>query len=281
MHCFHHSIITPNGQPVKIPHGIVLVFLCFVMWGYRPAVASERRFVYTYESSVLNAGDLEFEPWTTLRNGRTDFYNRYDQRLEFEIGLTDRLQTAWYVNLTGLGQDKSTGREFQTDFKGFSSEWKYKVMDPVADLIGLAFYLEGSSGPKEAEVEGKIITDKRFGHVLAAFNLVGGYEWEFEGSGETETEAEIELDLGLTYFLTARLTVGLEVRNHNEFPSGEGWESSALFAGPTLSYATASWWTAVTIMPQIRALKGASEGRNLDLDGHEKVEARVIIGFHL
>jgi hypothetical protein len=246
----------------------------------REAAATERHFVYTYESGVLNAGDTELEPWTTFRNGRTDFYNRFDNRLEFEAGLTNRLQTAWYLNFTGLAKDVQDEREVEFEFKGVSWEWKYKLTDPVADSLGTALYFEASSGPGEAELEAKLIADKRVGNSLFAFNVVGEHEWEFE-EGETEREIVLEFDAGFGYFLTPRLLAGIELRNHNEFPSGEGWEHSALFAGPVLSYAQKSWWMTLTIMPQLPALKGGGNDDSRILDEHEKINARIIFGFHL
>lgn len=66
------------------------------------AAGSERRFAYTYESAVLGPEQIELEPWTTARIGRGDFYRRFDERLEFEIGLTERLQTSLYLNFTVL-----------------------------------------------------------------------------------------------------------------------------------------------------------------------------------
>ncbi len=262
--------------------GMLMAVFSILVLTSSEAFASERHFVYTYESGVLNAGDIELEPWTTFRNGRTDFYNRFDNRLEFEVGLTDRLQTAWYLNFTGLGKDvKSKGREFEFEFKGVSSEWKYKLTDPVADAFGTALYLEGSAGPEEAELEAKLIIDKRFGDFLFAFNIVGEHEWEFE-EDKTERKIVLEFDTGFGYFLTPKFFAGLELRNINEFPAGEGLEFSALFLGPVLSYAQKNWWATLTFAPQLPALKDHGEDDDSRvLAGLEKINARIIFGFHL
>src|SRR5206468_7233929 len=70
-----------------------------------PAGATERRFTYTYESATLGAGEREIEPWTTLRLGRNEYYRALDNRLELEFGVTDRLMTAWYLNLSSETAD--------------------------------------------------------------------------------------------------------------------------------------------------------------------------------
>lgn len=242
------------------------------------AQANERRFTYTYGSDVLTAGTFELEPWTTFRLGRDHYYNRQDYRLEFEFGVADRLQTAWYWNFTVVNQDIDGGRKSDFDWQGVSWEWKYKLLDPVADPMGLALYLEPSFGPTEAEVEFKLILDKRIGDFYAAFNAVFDHEWNYEEKGATKREIDLEADLGLAYFITPAISVGVEARNHNEIPAGKGWVHSALFVGPVVSYATKTWWATVTVLAQLPALKKNATGSTLILDEHERVNARLLFG---
>lgn len=241
------------------------------------AAASERHFTYTYESGVLRPGERELEPWSTFRLGKSQFFSRLDTRIEAELGLTDRLQTALYLNLSATTAETSLGRVSSTELVGLSSEWKLKLADPVADRAGVALYGEASAGPSEAGIETKLILDKRAGRLLGALNLVAEHEWKFEGP-ETERESTLEVDGGVAWFFTPRLTAGLEIRSHTVFPPGEGPTRSALFLGPTLSFVKGSWWIAASAMPQLRALAGASEG-HLDLEEHERVEVRVLFGL--
>lgn len=249
----------------------------------RQAAASERRFTYTYESATLAPGQREIEPWTTFRMGRDGFYNRVDNRLELEFGLTDRLQTSWYLNLTGITEDDPSpgpGRMSSFEHAGVSWELKYKLMDPVADPVGMALYFEATGGPSELELEGKLILDKRIGSWLLAMNLVGEQEWELAGP-ETEAELLLEAVGAVGYFVTPHLTLGLEVRDHNVIGHGDkDWESSALFAGPAVSYAWPTWWTAVSVLPQLGNLKREPGTGSLDLADHERVNARLIFGTH-
>jgi len=41
------------------------------------------------------------------------------------------------------------------------------------------------------------------------------------------------------------------------------------------------WWAALTIAPQLVALKGASSDSHLDLADNENFRARLILGFDL
>lgn len=156
-------------------------------------------------------------------------------------------------------------------------------MDRVADPFGLALYGEATLGLNEIELEAKLLLDKQIGKFLFAFNAVAEQEWETElelGKTKTESEFIFEFDFGVSYSINNSFAVGLEIRNHNEVTETKGWEHSALFLGPTLSYSTEEWWATLTIMPQVTAFKGATKG-NLVLDEHEKLEARLLFSFHL
>src|SRR5260370_20792553 len=107
-------------------------------------VADERHFTFTYESAVLPRLENEIELWVTPRAGRRDYFLGFDYRLEFERGIADRLVTALYFNFShqtaGAAHDTTTHRSF-------SNEWKYKVLEPVGDPVGLALYGEIPCGP--------------------------------------------------------------------------------------------------------------------------------------
>jgi hypothetical protein len=242
--------------------------------------ANERHFTYTYESAVLPPGAREVEVWSTARLGREGRYTRFDERVEFEVGLTERLQTSLYLNFNSVSQ--RVGEEIQstTNFDGISSEWKYKLKDPVADAFGLALYGELSLRPDEIELEAKLILDKRMGPVLLAANLVLENGFEF-GATETEPVFLVEVVGGASYFLTPRLSLGLEVRNTNRFHEYTAMEFSALHAGPVVSYAADNWWLSFTVLPQLPALKRTEGGGALVLTEHEKFNARLLFSFHL
>jgi hypothetical protein len=245
------------------------------------AAASERRFTATQESSVLNPGDRELEPWTTFRIGRAEPYAALDERVEFEMGVVQGLQTSLYLNFTGERSGAGLTYAEAFEFQGVSWETKYKLMDPVADPVGLALYLELTGGPADQEVEGKIILDRRFGPVLAAFNLVAAHEWEGEADG-VERELEIETDLAAAYLFGNGLSAGLELRTHTGIPVETGWESTAFFFGPAVSYVSKTWWASASVMPQLFAFQPAGAFSTVqDLTHHEAFTASLIFGWHL
>lgn len=254
------------------------------------ASANERHFTYTYESAVLPVGAKEIEIWTTPRIGKENYFVRFDQRLEFEVGVADNLMTAFYLNAETVTADIDTGagteRVTESQLAGVSNEWKLKLSDPVADSVGMALYGELSAATAEAELEAKLIIDKKVGDLLFAGNLVLANETEFEREGdesEVEQEQEVELVAAMAYFVAPGVTAGLELRNENEIYEGE-WLHSTLFAGPTVGYAADAWWLALSVMPQLPALKdnddSIDDGARV-LDAHEKLEARLLFSIHV
>ncbi len=250
--------------------------------------ATERLFTYTYEPETLPEGGMEFEQWVTLRTQRTkggsvnqENFNRWELREELEYGVTDRYTVSLYLNTradsfrdTTTGQDNSS---FQ--FKGISLENRYLVLNPAEHKVGLALYFEPRFSGEEAELEQRVILGQRHGKWKWALNLTHATEWE---DNFHAMEGEVEASFGLTRELNKRWSLGLEVRDHNELPEYRKWENTAVFAGPVLSYRQEKWWGALTVMPQVwgKNFGGDPDGhRNLELEGHERVNIRLILGF--
>ncbi|MCA9514076.1 MAG: hypothetical protein KC635_03970 [Myxococcales bacterium] len=244
-----------------------------------PARANERHFAFTHETATLPRGAVELEPWFTFRTGGEGFYNRYDSRLELELGVAENLQTAFYLNLSADAVEDGGEVVTQVFDPGVSWEWKWKLSDPVADAIGSGLYFELSAYPAELEIELKLLLDKRVGDLLLAFNLVGAVEIEHE-VGESETEGEVELDLGIGWALAEDLTLGVELRQTSVVTEGEV-EAAALFGGVTLSWQLERAWLVLSVLPQLAGLAGGADGDSLNLTEFERVETRLILGVHL
>ncbi len=252
-----------------------LVFFFFLL----PAIgySSERHFTYSYESFTQPPGSAEFEPWVTVRGGRESFYLRFDHRIEFEFGAAKNLQFDLYLNFSNISS-VGRGDKLFSRFKweGISATVKWKLSDPVANPLGMAFYFEQYLKPGEIESELKLIFDKRIGNFLVVLNLTGELELEFEKPSEIEREFLFIVDGGLAYFLKRNFSLGLEFRAHTEF-TPSGWEHTAFFLGPVLSWHQKSWWLALTFLFQLPGV--GEDGGGLILDEHEYLSARAIVGF--
>lgn len=260
---------------------LLLITLIFVSISI---LAQDRVFTYAYQSNVLNKGQKELEVWTTLKNGREHFFKGFKNRIEFEIGLGSKLQTSFYLNneyKKGIGEENGMEYFFTENKQSFSNEWKLKLSDPVANMIGSAIYFEYTLAPSETELEGKLIFDKQTGKIIQAFNIVGEFEFEkeFEAEGdeievENEKEVALELNYGLSIKIKENLFIGLELLNQNEIKDSE-IEHSILSAGLGFSYSIKGFWINFSVLPQITDLKLNKQ----DLAGHEKVQGRLIFAY--
>jgi hypothetical protein len=269
-----------------------------------PAQADEQYFGYTYSSEVLPKGQTEAELWATDRRGKADgHFDAQDYRIELEHGFTNRLTIAGYANfagnhIRGLDPDERTDRDFA--FRGLSAEFKYNVLSPYKDGIGLTLYAEpgwsrihgGGEKGTEYELELKAIVQKNFldDRLIWAANFTFEPEWEKEKevdevSGETEIEWEKELKLavssGLSYRVAPGWHAGVEGRYASVYPhwtDGLHRETYAVFAGPSIHYGGKKWWGTLTYLPQL--FGSPSPGRSLALDEFEKRELRLKIGYN-
>jgi hypothetical protein len=253
----------------------------FLFLTFQVLHADERRFTYIYQSTIVAKGEKEIEIWTTPSLGKnTAYYARLDNRLEFEIGLSKKLQTAFYINFSNTTTDNGTGvNTTQFEFGGISSEWKYNFTSLLTDAAGFALYSEIGLNTNEVDLETKLILEKRFNKTILAFNFTFEPEWQLTPS-EAETETKIETSFGLSHSFSSSLHAGFELRQHNVFNEG-GLEHSAFFGGPVISFTQPEWWATLTIMPQIVGFKGKSEGSSLNLSEYEKLQARLVFSFHL
>ena len=252
--------------------------------------ADERRFTYTYEPEVPLKGTLAFEQWVTLRTQRTKGgavqqgnYNQWELREELEYGVTDRYAVALYLNgsaqsFKDFSTSPATSRS-KTEFGGVSLENRYMVLNPANNKVGLTLYFEPRFSGDEAELEQKIIIGQRHGAWKWALNLSHATEWK---NNLHDKEGELELAFGLARDLGKHWSLGFELRDHNELPEYRRWENTAVFLGPVVNYRQEKWWATLSVLPQVYGrnfLGNSDNSRNLDLEGHERVNVRLIVGF--
>lgn len=263
----------------------LLIIIALLFSALQISTAQDRLFTYTYQSTVLGVGEREIEIWNTVETGRIDFYRRLRHRIEYEIGLGGNLQTAFYLNLSQRSfYDRSTQTIINQPVGiGFSNEWKFKILDPVAHPVGLGLYGELTIEPHETELEGKILLDKQTGRFLHALNFVIERGWEKESTGDGVTLSpftEGHLHYALAYRIKSGLHLGFESMLRNEWVSER--EYTDLFAGPCISFSNPTFWINATVLPQITSLYSSSPTTNgLDLIHQSKLEARVIFSFIL
>lgn len=249
------------------------------------ALADHRIFTYTYEPETEPQGDWELEQSITARLTRNravgqENYQNWEFRTEVEHGVTDRYTFSLYVNdnYEHFRDPASGGNSDVNRWAGISLENRYQVLDPADHAVGLTLYLEPTFDGQNAELEQKIILGQTHGAWKWAVNLSHATEWTGDVNND---EGELELSGGLARNLSECWTLGLEMRDHNELPRYQEWENSVLSAGPTLSYHRNKWWAALSVLPQIYGWNQSGnpdQNTRLELEGHERINFRLLIG---
>jgi len=253
------------------------------------AGATLRSFVYTHESPVLAAGESELQPWTTYRAGQGRYYSALDGRLGLAHGFAKGLELALYWNLQSETKDvvassltQKLERVSRSEFASASLALKYQLSDPTADLLGSALYFDATLGPRQSELEARLIVDRALGSWRLAANAASELKLEptrdAEGS-ELETSLVLEPSVAAAYLLPHGASVGLELRA----PLGVSGDNKTrtLFGGPVLRWADERLWAALGVEPQLLAFSGKSAGSRLDLTEHQRLELRLLAGFLL
>lgn len=272
-----------------------------------PDAAFEPGFGYVYTAEIEDPGETELSLWATDRRGKSDgHYDAQDYRLEIEHGITHRVQASLYADFAGHHIHRLDG-EFEPvhqnfAFQGLEAEFKYQLLNPDHDGIGLAFAAEpawsriqkvtGEKG-RELEVELKTIVQKEFlkGRLVWAANATLEPEWERENEKavpgpighSSKTELAFELSTGMAYHLAPAWWLGIEGRYHSVYPDwthGLHRENYAVYAGPTIRYGAGEWSISATWLPQLFGGPG-KPGSSLELDDHEARELRLKISRQL
>ncbi len=271
----------------------LLTALCLFSFSIA-SFSQDRMFAYTYQTNVLNKGDFDLEFQNELRTGKVGAYSPYvfgqhlDQRLELEVGLGKKVQTSFYLNSERFdyADTSSTGLNQQLKLS-FSSEWKWKLADPVANGIGLTLYEELEFGGSNVEFETKVIIDKRWQNDLIAFNVVSKYEIEKEiARVDNVTKADwtnnspVELYFGYMHFFKPEMGYGLEISNKNDITKENGWMNSVWFAGPAFHASVEKFFINISALPQLVNLhKTIAAPGSRDLNDFEALEVSVLAGY--
>lgn len=253
----------------------IITILIFI---HSSSYADRRYFSRSYMANSLPAKALEFELWNTGRlNKDSGTYYRFQPRLEFEYGITDRLTGSYYMNFNQVKTENNSYNSTDLSFESSSIELKYRLADPAEYFVDPALYFEVSYGGVETEYEGKLIVSKQYRDFVYAFNLSAEIERDIP---EGKTESKFELTGGVMYEFTKAFAAGFEGKYHqnNEKVFSEK-ESSAIFLGPSLNVQTDKFYLSFNFLKQLVGSPGVAHG--LDLKGHEQYEFRTIIGIAL
>lgn len=267
--------------------------------------ADENFFGYSYAAETLPKGKSEAYSWTTARLDKgPGHYAGFDFKQELEYGITDRFQMSLYFNERyhsyaggSIEEDGAAKRLHRFAYDGNQLAFKYNVLSPYKDAVGLAFYVEPGyslieKGPGdkvlEWELETKVILQKNFldDQLITALNLTTEFAWgrpRPAGGESFDGEMVWEVSGGACYRVAPKWFVGVEARYETAFPNMDlhHQESWAFFAGPAVHYGGERWWATLTWLPQLTGdAPGSARSSQLDLEHHERQEIRLKVGYN-
>ena len=218
------------------------------------AYADRRNYVWTYEYMTMPRGmwEVEYYATTEVPDINRSNINTLKQWLELEYGITDN----WDVALYQMWKFKNKRFENDSEYEGFKIRTRYRfgekgqfIVDP---LIYLEYIRDTTNWHKPNIGEAKLILAKDIGKLNISYNQI------VKGNLESDGLAEWEYAMGTSYALNSFFRFGLESKGSYTK------DKSAL--GPTLSFATKSFWVSF----------GAVFGLN---DRTDDFQTRMIVGI--
>ena len=211
------------------------------------AQASQRTYVWTEEYSTLAKGNAEIEFYNSAvtQDIQTRSASDWQQKLELEYGLTDRVNVSLYqVYEQAADSDSLT-------YVGYNVELKYRLAETNVLPADVLLYAESEVSTIEGNVyEGKIILSKDIGMLNVSYNQI--YERaKNTGTGDNGYAA------GISYELAPWLRLGVESKG--------SYTVGTYAVGPTLT------WMGNRIWANIGVVYGMNQKTN-------DREARFVVG---
>ena len=213
--------------------GVSVVFVAL----YSPVNADPRPFTFSNDTYSMGKGDWEYEQWVTYRTHKEDEsdYQRFDFRHEFEFGLTNNFDLAFYVPTWHYEDSEDFSG---TQFDSVDVEGIVYLSNPVNDFVGIGIYSEVKIGDESLGFENKLLVQKDVGKWIFLYNLVLETEIEgvFSNEEENEVEGELKHTAGVSYAAAPGWFVGAEAVVESEFEDWSEYEGTTVYAGPAISY---------------------------------------------
>lgn len=202
--------------------------------------ADFRKYVWTYEATIMPKGEWELENYFTHKNPDTsksnDAFTEY--WIEVEHGLSDYLDVSLY-NMFKFGPGG------KSEFAGIKPRLRYKPWLSGEKFLDFVFYIEPkllSSSLDKPEIEIKLIFTKPVNRFSFSSNLI--YEWgDNRKRGDINRfKNEYKLQFATRYEFSPRFSVGAEFET--KFHDTRAGKSPTYFLGPTISYGSNKFWIA-------------------------------------
>jgi hypothetical protein len=209
-------------------------------------------FTYPHEQLAEGATELEqFVDFTTARaqaipSGDPATYGLFQFQTEFEHGLSDRLELGLYVTYAPSAPADFTNTPRPIEGNGMKQRLRYQLARTGEWPLDVSLYGELAENEREAELEGKIILERRIGPARILANATVEQEFYFDG----HRDFVLDPSGGLTIEATPAIQPGIEWWMRAEYPEEHPPSPRPFglgphqYIGPALLLQMGSlWWT--------------------------------------
>ena len=186
------------------------------------AAATPRPLPFTYTTETLAPGEVELEQYADLTptralsttSGSPTWLVGTQFQTEFEYGLADRLELAFYFTFVPSPGEAYTSVAPMTEGTGIKQRVRYVFAEPGEWPIDVGLYGELVENDHEFEIEAKVLLQRRLGRLRLDANLWAEYELYYT----PQKDFVLNPTLGATYEITPVVHLGAEGWMRVEFP---------------------------------------------------------------
>ena len=229
----------------------------------RTGSASERLFAYTYQTLTAPVGEIELENSVTWKS-RPGIIRTFEFRHELEFGLTDKTQLGLY-----LANWQYDARSRGSKYTSSTIELIHNLSNPVTDILGSAIYGEIGMGDRSANLEGKLLLEKRIGRWTFAWNGALEAVWDGKEFGDLlMASGELSQSAGLSYEITKSFSLGAEVLHELPLGKWHGPANAEVYVGPNVTIHKGRFFATLSTLFQ-----------TTDKRTEQSVQGRAIVGI--
>jgi hypothetical protein len=188
------------------------------------APADQRSYVWTYEYLTLakDSAELEYYQTAVTKDRQKDSSSDWQQQLELEYGITDRLDAALYQVYDQKEQDKMK-------YSGYKFRLRYRIAERNRLPVDMLLYVEHQEKVDADNVfEGKLVLAKDIGKLNIAYNQI------YKNTYTSGDRPDHEYAAGASYEITPAIRFGVESKGN--------YRTDKYAAGPTLSWIGGRIW---------------------------------------
>ena len=238
---------------------------------------------FTYPYETLPKGELEDELYgdmTPLRIQTAAGFRSepsYVLQNELELGVTDRVELAWYQVFEATPDATGGGSNTMT-FDGFKWRARVRLAEAGQWPLDVALYFELETLHDEWSLEEKVIVAKRFGlfHWMANLWVEQELARPFD-SGQRQVHFVVNPTTGMTYEVAPWFQPGIEYWARGELGSGlDVNERVHHFLGPTVHFDWGKLWWSLGVYADLNNVNAPQPG-----EIYGPVWVRTLLGITL